>query len=129
MNNRIRCNNGAEKAATSSWSAEAKEHKPTDAPVDKSQNWQESTNSIFCSKPLDVLGQQMEARFNLEPRLRGQLTRRRIRNNCTCAPPRGVTGDFALLTKWKSAYRISEINCMVYAFIKRPKRSVAGFTS
>ena len=45
--------------------------------------WQENTNSIFCSRPLAGLRQQMEVWFYLkeEPRLRSQHTRRRTRKN------------------------------------------------
>src|SRR5713226_10696073 len=54
-----------------------------DAPVDKFRDWQENTNSIFCSRPLAGLRQQMEVWFYLkeEPRLRSQHTRRRTRKN------------------------------------------------
>src|SRR6266852_8219897 len=34
-----------------------------DAPVDKFRDWQEHTNSIFCSRPLAGLRQQMEVWF------------------------------------------------------------------
>jgi hypothetical protein len=34
-----------------------------DAPVDKFRDWQESTNSIFCLRPLAGLGQQKEVWF------------------------------------------------------------------
>ncbi len=34
-----------------------------DAPVDKFRDWQENTNSIFCSRPLAGLRQQMEVWF------------------------------------------------------------------
>ena len=45
-----------------------------DAPADKFRHWQESTNSIFCARPLGGLRQQMEVWFYLqyEPRLRGR---------------------------------------------------------
>jgi hypothetical protein len=36
-----------------------------DAPVDKFRDWQEITNSIFCSRPLAGLKQQMEVWFSL----------------------------------------------------------------
>src|SRR5260370_42052755 len=54
-----------------------------DAPVDKFRDWQEITNSIFCSRPLGGLRQQMEVWFDLneEPQLRSQHTRRRTRKN------------------------------------------------
>src|SRR6266478_1400461 len=54
-----------------------------DAPVDKFRDWQEHTNSIFCSRPLAGLRQQMEVWFYMkeEPRLRSQHTRRRTRKN------------------------------------------------
>src|SRR5258708_5875366 len=54
-----------------------------DAPVDKFRDWQEITNSIFCSRPLAGLRQQMEVWFDLneEPQLRSQHTRRRTRKN------------------------------------------------
>jgi hypothetical protein len=34
-----------------------------DTPVDKFQDWQEITNSIFCSRPLAGPRQQMEVWF------------------------------------------------------------------
>jgi hypothetical protein len=37
-----------------------------DAPVDKFRDWQENTNSIFCSRPLAGLRQQMEVSFYME---------------------------------------------------------------
>ena len=37
-----------------------------DAPVDKFRDWQEITNSIFCSRPLAGLRQQMEVWFYLK---------------------------------------------------------------
>jgi len=37
-----------------------------DAPVDKFQGWQGNTNSIFCSRPLAGLRQQMEVWFYME---------------------------------------------------------------
>ena len=54
-----------------------------DAPIDYSRDWQENTNSIFCSRPLAGLRQQMEVWFYLkkEPLLRSQNTRRRIRKD------------------------------------------------
>jgi hypothetical protein len=37
-----------------------------DAPVDKFRDWQDNTNSIFCSRPLAGLRQPMEVWFYLE---------------------------------------------------------------
>ncbi|HET7208470.1 MAG TPA: hypothetical protein VFI95_17980, partial [Terriglobales bacterium] len=37
-----------------------------DAPADKFRDWQENTNSIFCSRPLVGLRQQMEVWFYLK---------------------------------------------------------------
>jgi len=37
-----------------------------DAPVDKFRDWQENTNSIFCSRPLAGLRQQMEVWFYMK---------------------------------------------------------------
>ena len=36
---------------------------PSDASVDSFRPWQETTNSIFCSRPLAGLRQQMEVWF------------------------------------------------------------------
>ena len=80
-----------------------------DAPADKFRDWQEITNSIFCSRPLDGLKQQMEVWFYLqwESQPRGQHTRRRTRRNLHRAPPQRVGRAFALLTKTYHGSRVT----------------------
>src|SRR5467141_4529901 len=78
-----------------------------DAPVDKFRDWQEITNSIFCSRPLAGLRQQMEVWFYLkeEPRLRSQHTWRRIRKNLHPRSSEARQESFCPLDKdlsWKS---------------------------
>src|SRR5260221_1693563 len=78
-----------------------------DAPVDKFRDWQEITNSIFCSRPLAGLRQQMEVWFylNEEPQLRSQHTRRRTRKNLHPRSSKARQESFCPLDKdlsWKS---------------------------
>jgi len=82
-----------------------------DAPIDKFRDWQENTNSIFCSRPLAAgLRQQMEVWFylNEEPRPRGQHTRRRIRKDLYPRSSEARRESFCPLDKdlsWKSDNR------------------------